>query len=268
MLSVDGKAKKAGTKAPKPAAAPAQTDRVEENTKAKAAAEANAPVQSDVESDIIGSKSDTLVFVAPLEDPSNEDTTEVMVDGAKVPLTTGTIVGYRFKSTEPITIPDCGLDINFKKDKMNYINADGTRQVKANEEFDLTPFEMALLFARPEYNTVASGGNYPVKCTYNFSGSRAKDGAIMKTNKTPRASLRGMKTSVKQMPMIKVLEFTTTKGENGVNVKNRTINQGFEKWAPLCERAAGNRQSSLVDDNKKVYSKQAQTFLSLIKQKK
>lgn len=259
-LSVSkGKAKAA---AEKPAA-------VNENDKVKAAAEGQVPVTNDVDNDIIGSKSDTLIFLNPLEDPSQPDTTEVTVNGEKQQLTTGTIVGYRFMSTEPISIPDCGCNIDFKKDRMNYVNAEGTRQVAANEPFDLTPFEMAMLLSRPEYNVVASGGDYPVKCTYNFSGSKTKDGTVLKNNKTPRASLRGIKTSVKQIPMIKVLEFTSKKNENGTTTIDRKINAGFEKWEPLCQKVTNaGRGAGAGAANKKVYSGQAQTFLSLIKAKK
>ena len=261
-LQVPDKNKKAATKA-------ATAERVEGNAKAKAEAQAQAPVQSNVEDTVLDSKRKTLIFVAPLEDPSIPDTTDITVNGKKEPYTTGLIVGYRFKSTEDIMVPDCGLDVGFKQDKMNYINAEGTRAVKAGEEFDLTPFEMAMLLSRPEYNTYAEGGENPVKCVYNFAGAKNKEGAVMKANKTPRASLRGLKTPVKIMPMIKVLSFTSEKGENGATIKNRTIVPGFEKWAPLCERAVrkGGAAGSATSA-KKVYNENAQTFLNLVRQKK
>lgn len=242
-------------------------ERAAANAKAQAGAKATTPVEPDVKDDELESMCDTLIFVAPLEDPSNPDKTPIKgKDGTIENITTGRIVGYKFKSTKAITIPDCGLDAGFKKDRMNYVNKTGTRQVKAGEEFDLTPFEMAMLLSLPQYNSKATGGDYHVKCKYSFPGAEKKDGKVVRVQegKTPNVSLNGLNCTIKKLPMIPVLTFETHKNSNGSTVKPRTIIAGYEKWQPLCEGGVRKGGSAGERASTKVYNDQAQAFLNII----
>lgn len=241
---------------------------VDEGAKAKAAVEAQVPVAQDAQVEF-GNKSNTLIFMNPLGDPSRDDVVKGK-DGKDI--TTATIVGYRFKSTEDIVIPDCGTDIGLKSDRMNYVDPQGTRKVKAGEHFDLTPFEMACLLSRPEYNARATGGDRPVTCTYNMAGTRSKDGEIAKVSdasKVPSASLRALAgASIKDYDMINVINFTKTKNPNGTTSIERTPIAGFEKWAVLCQKVTRKAGVASGLDQKAKRNTNAQAFLNIVQQKK
>lgn len=249
-------------------AAPKAATKVDEGAKAKAAAEAQAPVAQagDVE---YGNKSNTLIFMNPLGDPSKDDKVTTK-DGKE--LVTATICGYRFKCTEDIDVPDCGLDIGFKNDRMNYVDPHGMKHVKAGETFDLTPFEMACLLSREEYNGKATGGDRPVTCTYNMSGTRSKDGVLAKVSDTsniPNASLRAAAAgaSIKDYEMINVINCKKTKEPNGKVIVERTPIAGFEKWAVLCQKVA-RKSAGVAGPQKAKRNTQAQAFLAIVAQKK
>lgn len=246
---------------------------VDEGAKAKAAMKANAPVSSAVEDSIVGSKSETLELVAPLVDPTIPDKTPITINGKKETIETGTIVGYRFKSSEPITIPFCGLSSAFKRNRMDFVDINGEKQVAAGEEFDLTPFELGALMSRPEYNAYALGGKHHVRCVYRADGARKKDGSVERVSESsavPGVNLRGVDgTVVKTMKMIPVLSFTKSKkSDKGVTKITRTINPGFERWQVLCESAAPKSSAKPAVDARKVYNEGAQAFLNIVNAKK
>lgn len=282
-------AAKAGAKAPKkakaikenidPQATPApEAPAVDEKVKAKAEAKASTPVMATTEdNDVIGSKSETLEFIAPLCDPSVPDKTDIKNkdgSGTTSKISTGTIVGYRFKSTIDIPdLPDCGIDEGFKGNRMNFVNIAGTRAVKAGEEFDLTPFELGALLSRLEYNALALGGENHVKCTYKLAGAKKKDGTVEKVSDAtavPNVSLRGIDgTVVKTLPMIEVLDYTKSpKSAKGAVKISRKIKPGFEKWEVLCKAATPKARTTTATDNKKVYSDGAAAFMNIYNAKK
>lgn len=267
------------TPAAAPAATPAKTATATADTKVKtqAAVNAAAPINADVDKSLVGSMSETIEFIAPLVDPSVPDKTPIKIDGVERDITTGTIVGYRFKSSVPITIPDCGLDSGFRSKKngrMNFVNINGERQVKAGEEFDLTPFEMGVLLSDEKYNSYALGGKNHVRVQYRMEGAEKKDGTVEMVSEStdvPGILLKGIDGCViKTMEMIDVLTFVKEPATGKGNPKiKRTIKPGFEKWSVLCEVGTRTAKAPAAKvDPKKTYNKSAQTFMNIVNAKK
>lgn len=252
----------------------AQSENKDAAVKANAATQAAAPVETSPEEDaVLNSKRDMIEFMNPLGDPSKDDVTVKVVDGKKEKITTSTIVGYRFKALEDVDVPDCGLDEGFKKDRMNYIQSQlmNTKHVAKGQTFDLTPFELGMLMSRPEYNGAVTGGDKPMTCVYHSTASRSKSGTVKvsETDDFKNVSLRAVSGSIRDFKMIDVLSFKAEKADNGVVTKTRTINPGFEKWAPLCVRATrkSKGEGGSSELNKRVRNQNAQAFLELAKKK-
>lgn len=212
------------------------------------------------------SLADKLYLVAPLGDPSNPDTTNE--NGVKK--VTSTIVGYRMKCDVDLQVPDVAVGDDFKKNLMSFTgDPQATRLVKAGEEFDLTRFEAGMLLSRDEFNGKALGGDKPVVCSYNMSVKKGSTGAVMTTSgatSIPSISLRAANkgASIKDFPIIDVLDYTVTKGENGVPRKNRTIKPGFEKFAALCATAVRTPSANAGAGAKaQVRNKGAEAFLKI-----
>jgi hypothetical protein len=231
-----------------------------------------APV---AENAVYGTARKDLAFVCPLGDPSNPDTTKVKLpDGGEDKKVTSTIVGYRFKVLADMKVPDCGTNDGLKGDLMNYDNVDNWRDAKKGEEIDLTPFETALLLSQPQFNGGCEGGEKPVSCVYQNKFLKNKDGAVEKASaaaSTPRVSLRATTGSIKDFDIIDVLTFTRKEDENGRVRKDRVINPGFEKWAPLAaakvRKSAGGRAKAEADPTK-VANANAQAFLNFVNSRK
>lgn len=246
IQSVNAKGKGLKVGKPAEAPAPAAAGKKIELEKATAAAMADIPVQS-IDESILGSKSDTVAFVAALGDPSDPDTTTTEVGGQKDVRVVPRIVGYRFKALVDMEVPDCGTEDDFKKNKMSFVaeKKNNRRPVKAGETFDLTRFETGMLLSPVEFNGKATGGDKPVQAVYQMSKKTAADGSIAKVSAAtalPTVSLRALTGSIMDYQMINVLNFTTEdiKNSEGKVVskrKHRTIIPGFEKWAPLCNVA-------------------------------
>lgn len=237
--------------------------------------EVKAPVA--VEEGNYGADRAKVAFVAPLGDPSNQDTTKVKLeDGTESKKVTATIVGYRFKLMEDLMVPDCGTNELFKKDPMNFVNVDGWKQGKKGDIIDLTPFETALLLSQPSFNGGCDGGEKPVVCVYSIKQPKAKDGSVATVSAaaaTPRVSLRAQTGSIKDFDIINVLEFEKTTLENGQIRKKRTLNKGFEKWAPLAaettrKSGGAKRGKGEAADPTKVANKNAQAFLQFVESRK
>lgn len=92
-----------------------------------------------------GSKSDKVVFINALSDPMRSQTSTV--NGVTV--NSNTVVGYKFKALEDMTIPLAPI----KKERSEYdeTEPETTRQVKAGEVFSLNIRETGLLISRHEY---------------------------------------------------------------------------------------------------------------------
>lgn len=216
----------------KKAAAPAAT----------AAATVDVPV-NETPDEVFGSKSDTIIFVAALGDPSRDDVTTKTVDGVEKKSVDPTIVGYAFKCTEDVEVPDFGIPKDLKKNPMDYENLEGTRKVKAGEIFYLTRMETGAFLSQDEYSGRTTGGDMPTTVTYGSFRKTNKNGqqsAAAAGSDVATVSLRATNpnSSIKDIKMIHVLESVDSVGEGGRKIKKRTLNQGFEKWQSLCAVAA------------------------------
>lgn len=188
-----------------------------------------------------GSKQGALEFMASLVDPSNPIT---RVSKNKAPdhkaVTSPQVVGYQFKLLEDMLIPECGLTNKFKGKggRMDFIEAQFDNMVphKKGDIVNLTPFEAAKLLSQDQFNGKASGGEFPVKCSYTSNTVTNKKGekAIVENGSIPNVVLKGVGgASILDFRSIEVLTVTTSKGEGGRSVKERKIVPGFEKWECL-----------------------------------
>lgn len=237
---------------------------------AATAAVAEAPV-NDVPDEVYGSKSDTLVFVAPLGDPSRDDVTPITKkDGTQEKDISPTIFGYAFKSTEDIDIPDFGTPKDLVGNSMDYENLDGSRHVKAGEVFYLTRMETGALMSRDEYSGLATGGEMGVLAVFGVAKKQSKNGAVAAANSDiPTVSLRALKGSIKNIKMIDILSYTSEPGAGGRPIKKRTINPGFEKWSSLAAQRVkpkGTRTGAAKPVSKK--NDRALTFKAILEKKR
>lgn len=239
---------------------------------ATAAVNAQAPVDENIDSETLGSKSDKIEFIAALGDPSRDDVTPANLEKGIERRVDPTIVGYAFKVLEDMEVPECGTDDDLKDNPMSYKDKDGKRMAKAGETIYLTRFETGMLLSQPEFNTRITGGNMPVSVSYTFFG-KPKDGklpTVTSQTRIPSVTLRPSQVgqSIKDIKMIPVLSYTVEKDDRGRTRKKRTINQGFEKWAPLCkERTVAARARSAVSQ-KAVRNNKAAAFLQIVASKK
>lgn len=244
-----------------------------EDTKVKNAAKA-AAAEEGVAADVLFSKSDTLTLVATLGDPSKPDVTNRNIDGKIVPKADPTIVGYQFVCSEDLVVPECGLGDDAKSNPMSCKDLKGTRTVKAGEKFNLTRMETGLLLSQPQYNARISGGGQVFTVAYQKSnrGSAGSEASKAMAQPLPTVSLRGLTTSVKDIPCKPVLTFDIeerqTKDENG-QVKtikarvNKKVVPGFEKFEPLC-RQAPRRPASGESVPANTRNQNARDFLAAI----
>lgn len=251
---------------------------VKEEIKKEEAALNVAMAEEKIPDGILGSKSDKIVLVAPLGDPSREDVTPRIVNGKEEKTTTSTIVGYLFKALEDMDVPECGMDEDARKNNMSYKELGKTRHVKAGETFALTRFETGVLLSQAQYNARISGEGKEFTVVYQKSANTPKgtDGsAQVSGGALPTVSLRGTTCSIKDLKMIDVLSFeretyTGTNGKPRTKITSRTIVKGYEKWEPLChvmQRASGVGARSAAED-KNVRSASAEAFLKMVAKKR
>lgn len=226
-----------------------------------------------------GIKSDKIVLIAPLGDPSREDVTPRKEGDKEVKIVTSTIVGYKFKALEDMDIPECGLGDDARKNPMSYKAIGEMKHVKAGETFDLTRFETGVLLSQPQFNARISGEGREFAVVYQKASNTPKgaDGSAAKvdTGRLPTVSLRGLNnTSIKDLKMVDVLTFRreqTTDG-NG-NTRNMIVDRktvaGYEKWEPLCRQAVRKSAApGVAADNKSVRNASAQAFLDMVAKSK
>lgn len=242
---------------------PATTEKAEATAKIMAEAQASAP---DVNTEKLGSMSDKVEFIAPLGDPSHPDTTK---DDAGNVVTTPYIVGYRLKALVDLTVPECGLGDDAKKNLMSFKDKNGTKQVKAGEEFDLTRFETGMLLAPEEFNGRITGGGKSYYATFQNLAKKDKSGKVSLTGASTDIPTVALKVdgagSIKDQRILEVLSYTTEELENGTKRKHRTINKGFEKWAPLCVAQAPRVSQSSAPKNTR--NQGARAFLEIVAKK-
>jgi hypothetical protein len=243
-----------------------QEQAVAEETKEEVKAQAPVEGAESVSDDTVGSLSDKIAFIAPLGNPLRDDVTPIKVDGKDDRKVTPFIVGYRMKALVDMEVPDCGTTDEFKKNYMDFNDINGKKFVKAGEEFDITPFEMAVLAARKEVNKRFSGGDRVAICTWakkDLQGGKSGDVTV---KSMPRAQLRLAEGSIKDYNIINVCEKSIEIDEAGNQKKVGTINPGFEKWAPLCKattRKAVGRAAA--KSGKPVYDAAAAGFMAILK---
>lgn len=243
-----------------------------ENQKAAASTEAATPVQETVNVEGLGADSDKLVFIAPLGDPSKPDTTPIeQPDGSTKKITTSTVVGYRFKATVDMEVPDVAPGDDLKNNLMSFTgDVSKTKLVKAGEEFDLTKFETGLLISQVRFNGRATGGDKPVVCSYTTIQKKGSNGTALASTAAatavPSIALRALNKgqSIKDYKFIDVLDFTVINGENGTTRKKRTIKPGFEKFAALAKETIRTpRANSGATTPANVRNKGAEAFLAI-----
>lgn len=245
-------------------ATPVAKDEVKGKVEAQVTAEQN--IQEAGAANELGKDSDKLHFLASLGDPSNPDTTTDDKGQKKV---TSTIVGYRMKADIDLEVPVVEVGDDFKKNLMSFKgDPNATKLVKAGQEFDLTRFELGMLISRPEFNGRATGGDKPVVCSYNASVKKGSTGSVMTTSgatSIPSISLKATTqgASIKDYPIIDVLDYTSEKQENGTVRKTRTIKPGFEKFGALCIAVARPTSQGGSKTPANIRNKGAETFLKI-----
>lgn len=238
----------------------------------KAAVGAQTPV-AEADPEILGSMSDKIEFVAALGDPSRDDVTPANPEKGIERRVDPTIVGYAFKTSVDLEIPDCGTGDDLKDNPMSYNDKNGKKMVKAGETFYLTRFETGMLLSPDEFNGKVTGGNMPVSVSYTFYGNKNKDGSlptVTSATRIPSVTLRPTQIgqSIKDIKMIPVLTFTSEKDESGRNRKKRTIIPGFEKWAPLCKERTVAARTRSAAPKAASRNKKAAAFLEIVAGKK
>lgn len=251
-----------------------------QNENVNAAPATEAPAQA---SDIVGSKSEVVQLVAPIGNPLKPDVTPIMTkdaDGKSVKsgrnLTKPTIVGYMFKATEDIEVPDFGIPTNLKSNRMGYENLNGSKLIKAGETFPLTLMEMAALASREEFNR-HFGGEHPAICVYLTKPG--KNAGKREVEFYP-AQLQLETGSIKNLEYVDICEVKETPGTMVIGKNGETkpithrealngIKPGFEKFQSLTEKspAGGARGPRTTAPKEKVWDDNAKAFSALLKQK-
>lgn len=249
----------------------------EEIAKETAAAAVAAP-EAAAPAGELGIKSDKIVLVAPLGDPSREDVTPRTVNGVEEKIVTSTIVGYLFKALEDMDVPECGLGDDARKNPMSYKEIGAMKHVAAGETFALTRFETGILLSQPQYNARITGEGKEFAVVYQKATNAPKgaDGSAAKvdTGRLPTVSLRGLNnTSIKDLKMVDVLTFrreqtTDSQGKPRNQIVDRKVVAGYEKWEPLCRQAVRKAAAPGVAADKNVRNASAQAFLAMVAKKK
>lgn len=212
-----------------------------------------------------GKDSGKIAFVASLGDPSRPDKNMIKDEsGQEKEITNPTVVGYRIQnvSDENITIPDFGVPEGLRKDPMAFQNLEGTAVLKPGETADLTRVETAALISEPQYGTVFSGGDHPVKASYQLRGRRSRDG-VTATNQVPGValSLAAGRGSIKALKFINVIDYAPPEGDSRRGT--RTPNPEFPKFASLAHTASrAGRSSSGASDVKDNAYQRSSVFLN------
>ena len=217
---------------------------------AEAATEAEEATTADA--GVIGSMSDKIEFIAPIDNELKRDITPyTKEDGTTDKKDTAFICGYAFKALVDMDVPECGTTEKFKKDAMDYADINGVKHVKAGDVFYLTPFETGSLLTEERFNLKVNGGAPEHACTLAVSKKNTAGAAQATTVKeVPRVVLRlAGKGSMKDMDRITAIKAITKLQEDGTQKKVGEVQPGFEKWAPLAAtttRTAGGSRPSGV----------------------
>lgn len=247
----------------------AEKEKTEEVVAKAEAPEAAPAVESqDVQDPTIGSLSDKIALEAVLANPLRPDVISQKVDDKVDKVTKAFIVGYKFKALADMVVPDCGTTDQFARDYMNYADINGQKEVKAGEEFDLTPCEMAILACSKEVNKKFSGGRDVAVCCW---AKKDMDKVEVTAKTLPRAVLRLQNGSIKDYPYINVVEKREELDENGAKRVYGVPVPGYDKFASLCnkqKRSAGVRASrSSKASSAPTYDPSCARFMDVLRQK-
>lgn len=205
--------------APKAAGNPASAQKKEAFQRG---GEAERAKMTDDQKAAEGSKSDTLEFITCMCDPlKNQSRT---ANNESIP--SKTVVGYKFRTTEPITYQRATYSKNAKSDNYLDVIAPVEVQAAAGETLVLNIVETAMLLSKVEYCGVASGGETPVILLATQKASQ--------TEPTPILKLAGNKGSIKEkMEMI---------AEVGPDGKTAKIKEEYaDVFGPLYARRKASK---------------------------
>lgn len=123
-----------------------------------------------------GSKSDKVVYVAALADPSSSQYRKANNEN----IASYKVVGYRFKALEDMEVPVSKLKVGFK----NELDTEPitTRTIKAGEEFDLNRLETGYLMGRNEYAGKFTGDGTTVNLFVRYAKDRQEPLPTLKLN--------------------------------------------------------------------------------------
>ena len=233
---------------------PAKKEQAKEEVKAPAEHVAEAPKAPEVKIDpaIIGSKSDDLIYMGVIVDPTQKDVKTIgsKEDGTLQTLEGHVVVGYRFKTKKAIDkVPAFGLNPNDKDFATSIGTLGRTVKAKAGEELFLTMVETGALLLQPEYNGKVTGrdeGGNGIDVSISVR-RKTRGGATGAANNIPRVSIRSTKRGISAYTdPVDAFKATQETSETGVVRYRRTpITEGpLAKFAPMAKNTAGRVSSS------------------------
>lgn len=151
-----------------------------------------------------GSKSDKVAFVCALGDPNRK---QARVEG-KVSKDSYTVVGYKFKALEDMTVPFAPLRADWKTPLD--VEVPTEKQVKAGEVFHLNLVETARLISRIEYAGKFTGEGTTVALSVKSSKDRPEPLPIL--GKAGAGSIK------ENMELIAVMQGADGNGNKGTPV--------------------------------------------------
>jgi len=198
----------------------------------------------------INIRSKDLALVANLGNPAKKDV--VGKEGEDKHNVRSSIVGYRVKnvSETPIEYAEFGLGVDANGNRLSHGETPTQKFIAPGETADLTSYELALVLATPEFNTLMEGGEHAAQGVYSAPDSNA-GGTEDKGATRMKFHVKIKDGSIRQLPYIDVLaaEWGADPKSGKNRVISKTINDGFEKFAPLAEsnrqrRAGGGRTAT------------------------
>lgn len=193
----------------------------------------------------INVRSKDLALVANLGNPAKKDT--VGKEGDEKHNVRSSIIGYKVKnvSETPIEFAEFGLGADANVNRLSH-GADPKQVfIAPGEEANLTSYELALVLATVEFNGLMEGGEHAASGVYSAPDANA-GGTEDKGANRMKFHVKIKDGSIRQLPYIDVLsaEWGADPATGRSRVVSKTINEGFEKFAPLAETNRQRRGSA------------------------
>ena len=200
----------------------------------------------------LGTDSHKLAFVCSLGDPSEKDRAEFKRNGTIESRTLPRIIGYRFKVLEDVMVPDFGTTERFNGKRLNNAkDVTNWRQATAGETVDFTRVETLALMSQESFNLEITGGDNPVRLTIAFGRLENLDPRSAEDLPDCALVLKDRSASIKDLPIIEVLDYEPAKEGGAFAVGTRTIKDEFKgtKFEPraldrTARTLAGTRRTS------------------------